>query len=188
MARNVLVIGLDGADWSLLNPLMEDGAMPTLKAFVESGVSATLESIRPTNSMSAWTSLMTGTNPGKHGIYDFVRKTEQPFKTTVTNSSVIGFPTTWETLTAAGRSSCVIDMPPLHPPFEINGAMIGGMGAVTSFDGSYSWPPELASEIEAAVGESPRFSPPAQLRLRVNGAFPPSRRYPIRSAHHGAWV
>ena len=136
MARSTLVIGLDGADWSLLNPLMEDGAMPTLKAFVDSGVSATLESIRPTNSMSAWTSLMTGVNPGKHGVYDFIRKTDTPFTTTVTNSSVIGFPTIWETLTAAGRSSCVIDMPPLYPPFEINGAMIGGMGAVTSFDRS----------------------------------------------------
>ena len=153
MARTTLVIGLDGADWSLLNPLMEDGAMPTLKAFVASGVSATLESIRPTNSMSAWTSLMTGTNPGKHGVYDFVRKTDTPFKTTVTNSSVIGFPTIWETLTAAGRSSCVIDMPPLYPPFEINGAMIGGMGAVTSFDRSYTWPAELAAEVENAVGE-----------------------------------
>jgi len=153
MTRSTLVIGLDGADWSLLNPLIEDGAMPTLKAFVESGVSATLESIRPTNSMSAWTSLMTGANPGKHGVYDFVRKTETPFRTTVTNSSVIGFPTIWETLTAAGRSSCVIDMPPLYPPFEINGAMIGGMGAVTSFDRSYTWPAELAAEVENAVGE-----------------------------------
>ena len=153
MARSTLVIGLDGADWSLLNPLMEDGAMPTLKAFVESGVSATLESIRPTNSMSAWTSLMTGVNPGKHGVYDFVRKTDTPFKTTVTNSSVIAFPTIWETLTAAGRTSCVIDMPPLYPPFEINGAMIGGMGAVTSFDRSYTSPPELAAEVENAVGE-----------------------------------
>ena len=127
--------------------------MPTLKAFVKAGVSATLESIRPTNSMSAWTSLMTGVNPGKHGVYDFIRNTDTPFKTTVTNSSVIGFPTIWETLTAAGRSSCVIDMPPLYPPFEINGAMIGGMGAVTSFDRGFTWPAELAADIENAVGK-----------------------------------
>ena len=127
--------------------------MPTLKAFVEAGVSATLDSIRPTNSMSAWTSMMTGVNPGKHGVYDFVRKSDTPFQTTVTNSSVIGFPTIWETMTAAGRSSCVIDMPPLYPPFEINGVMIGGIGAVTSFDRAYTSPVELAAEVENAVGE-----------------------------------
>ncbi len=152
-APRVLIIGLDGADWSLLRPLFEDGAMPTLKAFVEASASATLESVRPTNSMSAWTSLMTGVNPGKHGIFDFVRKTETPFKTFVTNSSVIRFPTIWETLTRGGLSSCVIDMPPLYPPFPINGVMLGGIGAVTPLQRAYAWPAEAAAEVEAAVGE-----------------------------------
>ena len=44
-------------------------------------------------------------------------------------------------------------MPPLYPPFEINGAMIGGMGAVTSFDRSYTWPAELAAQVENVVDE-----------------------------------
>ena len=96
-APRVMIIGLDGADWSLLRGLFGDGAMPALKAFVEAGASATLESVLPANSMSAWTSFMTGVNPGKHSVFDFVRRTKTPFQTFVTNSSSIRFPTIWET-------------------------------------------------------------------------------------------
>ena len=148
----VVIIGLDGADWSLLRPLFADGVMPTLKAFVEAGVSATLESVRPTNSMSGWASLMTGVNPGKHGLYDFVRGTGTPFETVVTNSSVIRFPTIWETLTAAGLYSCVIDMPPLDPPFAINGVMLGGIGATGHTSSVASYPAEAGERVRRAVG------------------------------------
>jgi predicted AlkP superfamily phosphohydrolase/phosphomutase len=148
-----MIIGLDGADWPLLRTLFADGAMPTLKAFVEGGVSASLESVFPTNSMSAWTSLMTGVNPGKHGVFDFVRGTGTPFRTLVTNSSAIRFPTIWETLTSSGLSSCVIDMPPLYPPFPINGVMVGGIAAMTAVRRAYAWPVEAAAKVERAVGE-----------------------------------
>lgn len=148
-----MIIGLDGADWALLRGLFADGAMPTLKAFVEDGARATLESVLPTNSMSAWTSLMTGVNPGKHGVFDFVRRTKTPFRTFVTNSSAIRFPTIWETLTSNGLSSCVIDMPPLYPPFRINGVMLGGIAAMTAVRRAYAWPAEAATQVERAVGE-----------------------------------
>jgi len=152
-APRVMIIGLDGADWPLLRVLFADGAMPTLKSFVEGSTSAPMESVLPTNSMSAWTSLMTGVNPGKHSVFDFVRRTRTPFRTFVTNSSVIRFPTIWETLSSNGLSSCVIDMPPLYPPFRINGVMLGGIGAVTKARRAYSWPVEAAEEVERAVGE-----------------------------------
>lgn len=152
-APRVMIIGLDGADWSLLRRLFADGAMPTLRAFVEAGASATLESVLPTNSMSAWASFLTGVNPGKHGVFDFVRKTETPFRTFVTNSSAIRFPTICETLTSNGLSSCIIDMPVLSPPFQINGVMLGGIGAAIATRHVYAWPAEAAEEVERAVGE-----------------------------------
>lgn len=126
----VIIIGLDGADWSLLRPLLAEGALPTLRALVEGGVSATLESVFPTNSMAAWASLMTGVNPGKHGVFDFVRRSDTPFQTLVTNSTRVRFPTVCELLTGAGLSSCTIDMPPFYPPFEVNGVMLGGVGVL----------------------------------------------------------
>lgn len=148
-----MIIGLDGADWSLLRGLFADGAMPTLKAFVEAGASASLESVLPTNSMSAWTSFLTGVNPGKHGVFDFVCRTETPFKTSVTNSSAIRFPTICETLTSNGLSSCLVDMPVLFPPFRINGVMLGGIGAAIATRHAYAWPTEAAAEVERAVGK-----------------------------------
>lgn len=148
----VLIIGLDGADWTLLRPLMDEGAMPTLKALMARGASATLESVLPTNSMSAWTSFMTGVNPGKHGVFDFVRRSATPFQTPVTNSSSIRFPTMCETVSSAGMTSCMIDMPPFYPPFAINGVMIGGIGAGAKQDRAFAEPPEIAERVEAAEG------------------------------------
>ncbi|MEX0786705.1 MAG: alkaline phosphatase family protein [Dehalococcoidia bacterium] len=148
----LLIIGLDGADWALLRPLIDEGAMPTLKALMAQGASATLESVLPTNSMSAWTSFMTGVNPGKHGVFDFVRRSGTPFQTPVTNSSSIRFPTMCEMLSSAGMTSCMIDMPPFYPPFAINGVMIGGIGAGAKQDRAFAEPPEIAERVEAAEG------------------------------------
>lgn len=147
---NVAIIGLDGADWSLLHRLFDEGVMPALKAFVASAASATLESVLPTNSMSAWASLMTGVNPGKHGVYDFVRPSGTPFAPLITNSSCIRYPTLCELLTNAGHSSCVIDMPPFYPPFAIDGVMLGGMGVVGEH--GLSHPPEAAAVVREKAG------------------------------------
>ena len=148
----LVIIGLDGADWALLRPLFEDGAMPNLKAFVRAGARALLESVRPTNSMSAWTSLMTGVNPGRHGVFDFVRKSRTPFKTGLTSSADIRAPTMFDVLSANGMRSCVIDMPPLYPPYEINGVMIGGIGAANRTRHSFAYPEDLGERVVQAVG------------------------------------
>jgi predicted AlkP superfamily phosphohydrolase/phosphomutase len=149
---SVFIIGLDGADWTLLQPLFDAGVMPALRSFVEEGARATLESVLPTNSMSAWTSFMTGVNPGKHGVYEFVRNTRTPFMTHITNSSAVRFPTIWESASASGRESCVIDLPPCYPPFEINGVMIGGMGAAADPTKPYGMPADTVARVEEAVG------------------------------------
>ncbi len=124
--------------------------MPTLEAFVKAGASARLESVLPTNSIAAWTSLMTGVNPGKHGVFTFVRPSGTPFQSLVTNSTCIRFPTICETLTSAGLRSCVVDMPPFYPPFEINGVMAGGMGALGPL--VFSYPREVATTLVEKIG------------------------------------
>lgn len=145
-----VIIGLDGADWSILRRLFADGAMPTLEAFVKAGVSAPLESVLPANSLPAWASLMTGVNPAKHGVFSFVRPSGTPFQTLVTNSTCIRFPTICETLTSAGLRSGIVDMPPFYPPFEINGVMLGGMGALGPL--TLSHPHEVAATVKEKSG------------------------------------
>lgn len=56
----VMVIGIDGASWNVLNAMMHAGVMPTLKRLVETGISGGLTSTIPPTSPPAWTSFMTG--------------------------------------------------------------------------------------------------------------------------------
>src|SRR5712692_1045279 len=72
-ARPVLFIGLDGADWQLLDDYMARGAMPNLAALVREGTSGILETIHPPRSPLVWTTMMTGVGPLDHGILDFIQ-------------------------------------------------------------------------------------------------------------------
>src|SRR3979409_1318657 len=77
MTRDVLLIGLDGATFDILDPLIESGVMPVLRDLIGSGVRATLQSTVPALTPPAWTSLVTGRGPGSHGIFDFFRKDDE---------------------------------------------------------------------------------------------------------------
>src|SRR2546429_5226323 len=70
--RRVLVIGWDGADWRILDPLMEAGALPNLAALIGRGARAVLTSTIPTHSWAAWPSFLTGVDPVDHGVYDIL--------------------------------------------------------------------------------------------------------------------
>ncbi len=70
--NKVLMIGLDGATFSLLNPLMEDGTMPFLRQFVQQGVWADLMSTPNPLTPPGWISMITGRSPDAHGIHDFL--------------------------------------------------------------------------------------------------------------------
>src|SRR5262249_7169848 len=71
-SRNLLVLGLDGADWGIARPLMDSGRMPNLARLVREGASAKLRTITPALSPVVWTSIATGKLPTKHGILDFL--------------------------------------------------------------------------------------------------------------------
>ncbi len=68
----ILLVGLDGADWTLIDPLLQSGRLPTLARIVASGVRARLKTITPVLSPILWTSIATGKRPEKHGIIDFL--------------------------------------------------------------------------------------------------------------------
>ncbi len=68
----VLLIGLDGADWNILDPLIESGRLPNLARLARTGVRSRLRTLTPMLSPVIWTSVATGVRPGRHGIVDFV--------------------------------------------------------------------------------------------------------------------
>ncbi len=127
IAERVLVVGLDGATWDVLNPMMAAGQMPNLKAFVERGTSGILESTKPPVTPAAWTTFMTGKCPGTHGIVDFERYDIET-NSLVFNShrSVAHVRTLWDMLGDKGLKVGVVAVPMTYPPRTVNGFLVTG--------------------------------------------------------------
>jgi len=120
----VLVIGLDGATWKNLNPLIKEGKLPFFKKIIERGARGTLKSILPPLTAPAWVSFQTGVNPGKHGIFGFLNIRQNPANPSVVNANDIKEIRIWDYLGRLGLKSLVINMPVSHPVSEIPGILI----------------------------------------------------------------
>src|SRR5687768_12374040 len=94
--QKAAVIGLDGAAWHLVDPLINAGHMPNLGALKQAGAAGTLASTVPTYTPPAWTSAATGVNPGRHGIYGFIEGHAQNKGLELVHSGKIKSPTIWE--------------------------------------------------------------------------------------------
>ena len=136
MKNSVLIIGIDGASWGLFKPWMDEGELPNLKRMVEEGVSGTLKSTIPLESGSTWTSLTTGKNPAKHGIFNFVREDGG-----LIDSSAVKSERIWNILAKHNKRCGIINIPVTYPVEEINGYMISSF--LTPPNKVYYHPPEL---------------------------------------------
>ncbi|HID63216.1 MAG TPA: hypothetical protein EYP49_10815 [Anaerolineae bacterium] len=153
-SNRVLIIGLDGADWRVLRPYLNDGIMPNLAHMIETGVSGTLRSTIPTHSAVAWASFMTGRNPGKHAVYDFMQRAPgDPTRMVGANSRSLRSETFFDVLAKHGRQIGAINVPMTYPPFPVHGFMLGGMSV---HEGKpYTFPESLVGELEDRVGGFP---------------------------------
>jgi len=127
MITRTVLIGVDGASFSILDALAADGVMPFLRRFIEEGVRAPLRSVVPALTPPAWTSLMTGRAPGRHGIFDFFRKDSAASpQIRFLTSRDIGCPTIWEHVSAQGLRATVLNFPLTFPAPPINGHVVPG--------------------------------------------------------------
>ena len=108
----VLIIGLDGGSWTLLNRLCDEGQMPNLRRLRDGGAPGILSSTIPPISPVAWTSFLTGLRPGRHRLYGFItsRNTyvEGPRGYAAgrpANASEIGAVPLWEVMNQHGVST-----------------------------------------------------------------------------------
>lgn len=127
MIQRTLLIGLDGATFTVIDTLLESDVMPFLKRQIAAGVRAELMSVVPALTPPAWTSLMTGRQPGQHGIFDFLRK-EKPDSTRIRflTSQDLGCETIWSYLSEQGKRATVLNFPLTFPPPRINGFVVPG--------------------------------------------------------------
>ena len=151
MKRKVLIIGLDGATFDVIYPLIEEGWMPNFKNFIRSGASGSLLSTIPPISGPAWLTLATGIRPNKTGIYDFLYKKEKNYKLqSISYSDYIG-KTVWDYLNQAGKYVGILNYPLLRPLYKINGFMTTGIGA--SPDSIFTYPKSLKRELDNLVNK-----------------------------------
>jgi predicted AlkP superfamily phosphohydrolase/phosphomutase len=139
MTKTVL-IGIDGATLDLALPWIKEGKLPAFAKIKNKGVHGKLRSTTPYYSAPAWVSMVTGVQPGKHGIYDFFR-TDTPNKNIV-NSRYRKAPAIWKMLSNKGKRSIIVNVPGSYPPEKINGVMITGL-LTPSPDSNYTYPKEL---------------------------------------------
>jgi predicted AlkP superfamily phosphohydrolase/phosphomutase len=144
-----LIIGLDGATWDIIKPLVEEGKLSTFKKLMANGVWGKLEATIPPVTGPSWVSFSTGMNPGKTGVFDFLVREEQRIDLTPINSGVVKGRTFWDCLSRQGYKVGILDFPMLYPPYEINGFMISGTGAPT--EQNITFPKELRKEIDKAT-------------------------------------
>ena len=142
----LLIIGLDGATFHVLDPLMNSGLMPQLKRFIAEGVAGVLHSTQPPITPAAWTTFMTGKGPGQHGIIDFEKYDATEHRLSFNSTYQIGEKTIWELLSDKGLRVGSINVPMTYPPKPVNGFMISGF-ETPSIDAEFTYPKELKQEI-----------------------------------------
>lgn len=152
MGSHVFVIGLDGATFDLIHPFIEQGFLPNLKALMANGSGAELSSTIPPVTASAWTSFMTGKNPGKHGLFDFMQRRENSYDLAPVSAFDRDGKAVWEIAGEAGKKCIVMGVPVTYPPTPLNGLMVTGMLTPRGAP-DYTYPPELKDEIASAIGE-----------------------------------
>ncbi len=138
----VLVIGIDGATFDLIRPWVEEGKLPNLARLMDEGVHGPLESTLPPVTSPAWPTFATGKNPGKHGVFDFIRPMGGRFE--LVNASSLRTPTLWELLSERGRKVGVMNVPVTYPPQPVNGFLIGGM--LSPMAGAFTYPDDLLDQ------------------------------------------
>jgi predicted AlkP superfamily phosphohydrolase/phosphomutase len=146
----VFVIGLDGATLDLIAPWVAQGELPNLARLLAEGASGELTTVIPPMTAPAWTSFVTGVNPGKHGIIDFVRRREGSYAIDPVNATHRGAASIWQIAGSAGRRVGAINVPISFPPEPVNGFMVSGL--LTPSGAAYTHPPDLAQELDRAVG------------------------------------
>lgn len=159
-APAMTVIGLDAATFDVIGPLVEAGELPALARILESGASGTLRSTLHPLTPQAWTTMVTGVNAGRHGIWDFTERDASGYRLRIVNGSHRRSPALWDYLAAHGRSVGIVNIPFTGPAPAVMGFAVAGLDAAPD-DAGITYPRELAAELTSRFG-----------RLDLDHSFP----------------
>jgi predicted AlkP superfamily phosphohydrolase/phosphomutase len=177
----LLILGIDGATFDLVLPWVKEGHLPNLARLMEEGVHSTLDSTLPPVTSPAWPTFMTGCNPGKHGVFDFIQPSGADFS--LVNATKIKQPTLWQRLSMSGYQVGVLNVPVTYPPQSINGFMVSGI--LSPKGGQISFPANLIDRYSEELGEY-RVAPKIQYKPGTESEYIADIYDLIHS--HGKWA
>lgn len=189
---HLLLIGLDGADWQVIDPLLSRGDLPNLAGLIRSGVRSPLRTITPALSPVVWTSIATGVGPEKHGIWDFLAVEPGATRPSPVRSDMRRAPALWGILDAAGIKTGVVGWWATFPAESTAGFIVSDRVAASLFDSPAREnalrpgavrPASLADQVAAWV-RSPAEIPDPEVRryLRLEvaaGPLPEAARHRV---------
>ena len=151
----VLIVGIDGADWDMIRPMLGRGELPHLTSLIQSGAHGPLHSLQPITSPVIWTTIATGKGPDQHGILDFTMPDPQSGEPVAISSNTRKSKAFWNILSEAGISCAVIGWWASWPAEPINGVMVSDRLSHHAFIKNVAtqegivYPPEQTAEILA---------------------------------------
>ena len=154
----IIVIGLDGATYDLILPWVKEGYLPTFERLMKEGAWGELQSTMPPLTGPAWSSFITGKNPGKHGIYDFMNRHPEGYHWHTINATHRDGRSLWRLLSDQGRRVVVFNVPVTYPPEPVNGVMISGY-LTPQKASDFIFPPSLEKDLYEKVGPHSTFFP-----------------------------
>ncbi|MDD4909427.1 MAG: alkaline phosphatase family protein [Candidatus Omnitrophica bacterium] len=143
-SKKVIILGMDGLEPGIVEKLMREGRLPNFSRLKDIGAYSKLHTSIPSESAVAWTSFYTGTNPGKHGIYDFIMPRFEnylPYLSLTNTRAGRGIAryqqgdAFWDIASRHRIPSTILFCPNTFPPDKIYGKMLSGMG-VTDLRGT----------------------------------------------------
>jgi predicted AlkP superfamily phosphohydrolase/phosphomutase len=149
--QKILVVGWDGATFDMIEPLVAAGRLPNVARLMQSGAWGRMESTIPALTPTAWTSLSTGVNPGKHAIFDAMLFSSEKRKISFVNASMRKVKPVWSLLSAAGKRVGVMNVPVTYPPDEVDGFVIPGLFTPEGAP-NFMYPQELENELAERFG------------------------------------
>lgn len=164
--KKIVVLGLDGATWKLLDPLMQRGYMPTLASLVKKGTKGVLTSTYPAMTAPSWTTFVTGKHPGHHGVFDFMLPTDSLSRMKVASGKDIKDTTLYEMLHDNGYTPILINLPGSYPPRLKDAITITSL--LTQGD-EWIFPRSLKEEFPGFANY--RLTPDESLRLKERKEF-----------------
>ncbi len=132
--HQVVMIGLDGASWTIIDSMIADGKLPTIERLKREGASGILRSVDCYFTPPAWTSMLTGFLPQHTGVYTFGKWSTGKRRFDAVSVLDVEVPFVWDVASAAGRRVGVTNVPVTYPTYSVNGIMVGGLMSPLVYD------------------------------------------------------